>query len=655
MKKFYNMLRASFFLILIALLNFVSTVVLAQTEMNTLADGIYYLKLKGTNQYATRDPNAGGVAYEANWIYSKVANADRTLQRFEFMKRESGRYTIRVLNPGANEGYMVEYWESYWMPGYDAAWHTFNVYKNTSDGSYAIQTGGNAGMIYIAFSPWDPRKRLMNHGITDDISPVSFPFELIPYESTKSEANLALTEFSVKTVGDANFTPTVSTSSNATVSYTSSNANVAVIESGQVKVVGPGTTFITASQASNATYGADRATRALKVLPASTGLLTHLKFNSNLNDVFGNNGSIFGTGSSYEAGKEQNALVLSGTQFVKLADGAVNHDNITIATFVKITENANWTRLFDFGTDKATTMFLTTNADNSNKIRFAIRKDNSAEQTITSISNSLLTLGQWVHVAVTLSSAGDAKLYVNGTLIPTEASVSPFTLKASDMGMTTQNMVGRSQWPDPYLKGAIDDFRIYNSVLSSSQILALSNNVLPVELDSYTAKANDNGQVTLNWKTLSETNNDYYIIERSINGTDFTKIGTISSKGSNGSYNFIDINPFAGQNYYQLSQVDKDGSRKELGIRSVMIGLKKQDPLLVYPNPVKGNVIAFQAPISLAGKQALVEVLNLGGQKMAELKVMLDDAAKGTLASGLGTGIYMLRIDKVYSSKIVVE
>ena len=48
------------------------------------------------------------------------------------------------------------------------------------------------------------------------------------------------------------------------------------------------------------------------------------------------------------------------------------------------------------------------------------------------------------------------------------------TLKPSNMGSTTQNWIGRSQFNDPYLNGRVDDFRIYNKALTASEIAALA-------------------------------------------------------------------------------------------------------------------------------------------------------------------------------------
>jgi hypothetical protein len=50
------------------------------------------------------------------------------------------------------------------------------------------------------------------------------------------------------------------------------------------------------------------------------------------------------------------------------------------------------------------------------------------------------------------------------------------TLNPSSLGSTTNNYIGKSQYSDPNLNGAIDQFYIYNRALSAAEILALYQN-----------------------------------------------------------------------------------------------------------------------------------------------------------------------------------
>lgn len=84
---------------------------------------------------------------------------------------------------------------------------------------------------------------------------------------------------------------------------------------------------------------------------------------------------------------------------------------------------------------------------------------------------------------------------------------------------------------------------------------------LPISLVSFTGKA-ANSEVTLQWSTATEVNNDYFTIERSENGNDFETIGYVKGSGnSNGlvEYRFEDFDPYS-RTYYRLRQTDYNGA-----------------------------------------------------------------------------------------------
>ncbi len=106
--------------------------------------------------------------------------------------------------------------------------------------------------------------------------------------------------------------------------------------------------------------------------------------------------------------------------------------------------------------------------ESNGKIRFAIKLNGSAEQIID--GQSALATGGWHHAAVTLNGA-TGTLYVDGVQVGQNTAM---TLKPSDLGATTQNWIGRSQFPDPYLNGRVDDFRFYSRALTASEIATLA-------------------------------------------------------------------------------------------------------------------------------------------------------------------------------------
>ncbi|HEX3923867.1 MAG TPA: LamG-like jellyroll fold domain-containing protein [Streptosporangiaceae bacterium] len=171
-------------------------------------------------------------------------------------------------------------------------------------------------------------------------------------------------------------------------------------------------------------------------------------------------------------GKIGNAVSLCGNnEYVSLPSGiAQGLGDFTVSAWVNPSANTAWSRVFDFGTGTNDYMFLTLNAGGG-PIRFAITNTGAGgEQQINGTGE--LPLNAWSNVAVTLSGT-TGTLYVNGQVVGTNPDM---TLTPADLGDTTQDWIGHSQYPaDPYLDGEVDDFNIYSSALSAAQIATLAS------------------------------------------------------------------------------------------------------------------------------------------------------------------------------------
>jgi hypothetical protein len=170
------------------------------------------------------------------------------------------------------------------------------------------------------------------------------------------------------------------------------------------------------------------------------------------------------------AGRLGGAVKLNGSdEYVSLPTGIVGAlSDFTVSAWVNPSSDDTWARVFDFGRGTAVNMFLTVNGGGSG-LRFGITTSgNGAEQDLT--GGGQLPLNTWSHVAVTLSGT-TGTLYLNGTPVATNPNL---TLKPSDLGTTNQNWIGRSQYPDPFLNAAVDDFNIYNRALSTAEVAALA-------------------------------------------------------------------------------------------------------------------------------------------------------------------------------------
>lgn len=75
------------------------------------------------------------------------------------------------------------------------------------------------------------------------------------------------------------------------------------------------------------------------------------------------------------------------------------------------------------------------------------------------------------HVAITFSGT-TARMYLDGVEVGSNAAM---TLNPTRLGSTTLNYLGKSQFDDPYLDAALDDFRIYSRAFSAGGIAALAS------------------------------------------------------------------------------------------------------------------------------------------------------------------------------------
>ena len=167
--------------------------------------------------------------------------------------------------------------------------------------------------------------------------------------------------------------------------------------------------------------------------------------------------------------------------------------------------------------------------------------------------------------------------------------------------------------------------------------LVIAATIVPVRLLNFTASLIDGtNQAKLNWNTSSEINFSKFVIEKSINGTDFTSIAEVNSKGDNSSYMKEDvINP--GITYYRLRLVDTDSRFTYSQIRQVEV--RKSTSLNVYPNPAT-NAITIEH--HRATSDATIQVLGFNGSRVSVTKVK-EGTSKTTInVSSLTAGKYIV-------------
>lgn len=177
-------------------------------------------------------------------------------------------------------------------------------------------------------------------------------------------------------------------------------------------------------------------------------------------------------GASWSAsGRIGGAVVLDGTDgHVALAEDLLaGASAYALAAWVRLDgEPGAWSRIFDLGTSVTANLFLTP-LSGDGTLRYAITAGGAGgEQRIEA---DPLPTDRWVHVAVTYGD-GIAVLYVDGAEAGRNANV---TVEPRHFGNHIRaGYIGRSQYADPYLKGAVDDFRVYGRALSAAEVAALA-------------------------------------------------------------------------------------------------------------------------------------------------------------------------------------
>lgn len=178
-----------------------------------------------------------------------------------------------------------------------------------------------------------------------------------------------------------------------------------------------------------------------------------------------------------------------------------------------------------------------------------------------------------------------------------------------------------------------------------------ANEPLPIGLISFEA-IKQNGKVLLQWETTNEMNVASYSIERSSDATTYTAIGEVAAfNNASNRYNYYDLQPANGLNYYRLRIKDKDGKITYSPVRKINFG-NKGDDVTVYPNPVVHSKIS----IASSGNCTGAVLFDATGKQVRQFTLQ---GQTNTLdLSGIAKGIYQLRIStasSVHTEKIVIE
>ena len=199
-----------------------------------------------------------------------------------------------------------------------------------------------------------------------------------------------------------------------------------------------------------------------------------------------------------------------------------------------------------------------------------------------------------------------------------------------------------------------------NSVVSNFSPFTLGSasllNPLPISLLNFTA-LRQNEDVLVKWSTSNESNNDYFTVEKSFDGKEWSSIGVLKgSENSNGilNYELLDVQAKIGIQYYRLKQTDLNGVNCFSKIIRINFSNEISNQIKLYPQPVAG-VLNIEIPNN-ENEDASVSVYNSFGGKLLSFE-NLNGLVFQLDLSKLMHGVYYieLNVDGVISQNKIIK
>jgi hypothetical protein len=204
-------------------------------------------------------------------------------------------------------------------------------------------------------------------------------------------------------------------------------------------------------------------------------------------------------------------------------------------------------------------------------------------------------------------------------------------------------------WPQTTTDGSVRA-TVSNSSNCGTQVRffnIITNGALPVELLSFDGTCNNN-IISLEWKTATEHNSDYFEVVKSRDGENWSSLTTLGSAGNSTqelTYNTKDGNAIDGNNYYKLIQYDIDGQFKEYGPINVICNGNTKGYFSIFPNPSTGDFQVILNNKQLIGEGTLIIKDTKGSEILTkEIKISSGINLFNVSNLNLPSGVYYISI-----------
>ena len=255
-------------------------------------------------------------------------------------------------------------------------------------------------------------------------------------------------------------------------------------------------------------------------------------------------------------------------------------------------------------------------------------------------------------VTITGKNAPKSLYTLQGTINSNNASLFFQLPKKQSSGTTkTNSHAWRSVSDCATASVATMNFKTIDIAISGEginyQVVSFAySQILPVKMVSFTTKE-DGKKVKLNWQTATETDNDFFTVERSTNQNDWSAVKKIKGAGNSTElrgYEATDEFPVTGTSYYRIKQTDLNGNATYSETRSVKLELNSIK-LSVFPVPNSGNTITVNGITEYRSHE--LSVINAAG-----LTIFITNLSNATVELPvLLKGIYFIQIKDKTSGK----
>lgn len=459
----------------------------------------------------------------------------------------------------------------------------------------------------------------------------------------------------------------------------------------QVDITGltGGTQYFYRVEASNAIGNAtpsvtNNVTTLTPVVPAPTnGLVAYYGFNNNTNSHNGNHNLTSASTPSYVTGKVGN-----GVSFSNAVDRTLSSTTLTNA----LPSSGPFTICFWQNED-----FVSASTDLPTYFEMfgsAYVRAQKSSQAYTSLnigyaySNTVITspifegnsgFGNynpatttgWNHFAIVhnpgagnVSSTQNFAMYINGVFVAevnrlNNQFIHKFNTMFTIGGGT--NAAGAIQ-ANKRFDGIIDEFYVYNRVLTPAEIVNVRNEVnghlLPTTLVNFSATLKNN-TTQLSWQTKQEINTSHFDVEYGFDGVSFEKLATVFAAGNSIEVKNYTLSHLITENvnyYYRLKMVDKDGKFTYSNILKVSNSKNDKFKFEVYPTLTKGEITGTVANNKI--EIATIQIINNNGQVVSKQSFQTVNGSNTFKAniSNQSNGMYLVQIissNGIFTQKIV--